>query len=67
MKIFGHPAFAAAVILAGFGLGAYFLPDIMLAIGEFSPAVAGVFAVMFVGAFFGVFWLRGRSRRDSKD
>lgn len=55
-------AIAAAVILIGFGLVAYFMPTIMLAVGEFSPFVAGLIAVAFVGAFFLIFWLRGRNR-----
>lgn len=53
---------AAAVIVLGFGLAAYFLPTIMLAVGSVSPAAAGVIAVLFVAAFFLVFWLRGRSQ-----
>ena len=53
---------AAAVILIGFGLIAYFMPTIMLTLGDASPAAAGVVAVLFVAAFFLVFWLRGRSQ-----
>lgn len=56
-------AIAAACILAFFGLTAFYMPNIMLAVGAFSPAVAGVIAVLFVAAFFGIFWLRGRMRR----
>ncbi len=55
-------AIAALVIMLVFGFGAYFLPTIMLAIGNYSTTVAGVFAVLFVAAFFLVFWLRGRSQ-----
>jgi hypothetical protein len=55
-------AIAAAVIMAGFGITAYFLPTIMLAVGGWSPVAAGVVAALFVAAFFMVFWLRGRSR-----
>lgn len=58
-----NAALAAAIILAGFGLLAYFMPAIMLALGESSPWVGGLVAVLFVGAFFGLFWLRGRSQR----
>src|SRR5262245_44009707 len=50
-------ALAAAVIMASFGLVAFYLPNIMLAVGSISPAAAGVVAVLFVGAFFLVFWL----------
>ncbi len=55
-------AIAALVIMLVFGVGLYFMPTIMLAIGNYSTTVAGVFAVLFVAAFFGVFWLRGKSR-----
>jgi hypothetical protein len=55
-------AIAALVIMLVFGFGAYFMPTIMLVIGNYSPAVAGVVAVLFVAAFFLVFWLRGRSQ-----
>jgi len=58
---------AAAVILIGFGLVAYYMPAIMLALGETSPLAGGLVAVLFVVAFFGVFWLRGRSRRGGED
>ena len=46
-----------------FGLVAFFMPTIMLAVGERSPLAAGGIAILFVAAFFGVLWLRGRSRR----
>jgi len=55
-------ALAAACIMAVFGLTAYFMPNIMLAIGAVSTAAAGVVAVVFVFAFFLIFWLRGKSR-----
>lgn len=58
-----NSAIAAAVLLAVFGLGAFYLPTVMLAVGNFSTAVAGVIGVLFVAAFFMVFWLRGRSQR----
>lgn len=57
-----NSAIAAAIILGGFGLVAYFMPAIMLAVGQWSTVVAGMIAVAFVGAFFLVFWLRGRSQ-----
>lgn len=55
-------AIAAACILLGFGLVAYFMPTIMIAVGNYSTAAAGVIAVLFVASFFVLFWLRGRSR-----
>ncbi len=57
-----NSAIAAAIILFGFGIVAFLMPRIMLAVGEYSTVAAGVIAVGFVAAFFLVFWLRGRSR-----
>lgn len=56
-------AIAAAVILIGFGVFAYFLPTMMIALGDFSVIVAGLFATLFVVAFFFVFWLRARTQK----
>ena len=58
-----NAAIAALVIVLAFGFGAFYLPTIMLAIGAYSPVIAGIFAVLFVAAFFLVFWLRGRQQR----
>lgn len=58
---------AAALILAGFGLAAFYMPTIMLALGDSSPIAGGIVAVLFVVAFFGIFWLRGRNRDGRKD
>lgn len=54
---------ATAAILIGFGGLAYFMPTIMLAAIEVSPWLAGAIAALFLLAFFGIFWLRGRMRR----
>lgn len=54
---------AAAIIFAGFSAMAYFMPTIMLALGDISPVLAGVVGAGFVLAFFLVFWLRARNRR----
>jgi hypothetical protein len=56
-------AIAAAIILIVFGLFAYFLPRIMLAVGGYSPIAAGVVVVVFLGGLFIVLWLRGRYQR----
>lgn len=56
------PVIAAAIILIVFGVGGFFLPKVILAVGDYSTVVAGLIAVVFVAAFFGVFWLRGRSQ-----
>jgi hypothetical protein len=58
-----NAAIAAAIILGGFGLGAFYMPTIMIAVGNYSTVAAGIVAVAFVAAFFLVFWLRGRSQR----
>lgn len=57
-----NAAIAAAIIMFGFGIVAFLMPRIMLAVGAYSSIAAGVFAAAFVAAFFLVFWLRGRSR-----
>ena len=58
-----NSAIAAAIILIGFGLIAFFMPNIMLFLGERSPVMAGIVAVAFVLAFFLVFWLRARQQK----
>ncbi|RAZ91944.1 MULTISPECIES: hypothetical protein [Mesorhizobium] len=58
-----NAAIAAAVILLVFGLAAYFLPAIMLAVGKVSTVLAAIIAVIFVLGLFVVLWLRGRSQR----
>ncbi|MCK4206765.1 hypothetical protein J3U99_18465 [Brucella pituitosa] len=60
-----NPAIAAAIILVGFGVLAYYLPSIMIALGERSHVAAAIFGILFVLSFFGIFWLR--SRRQNKD
>ena len=56
-------AIAAAIILVGFGLLFFLMPNIMLWLGGFSPVVAAIFGVLCVLAFFLVFWLRARQQR----
>ena len=58
-----NAAIAAALILGGFGLVAFYMPTIMIAVGNYSTVAAGIVAVAFVAAFFLVFWLRARSQR----
>lgn len=58
-----NSAIAAAVLLLVFGLGAYFLPVVVIAAGSVSPYLGAAIAAVFVAAFFLVFWLRGRARR----
>lgn len=54
---------AAAIIMLVFVVTAFYLPSIMLAVGETSPLAAGVVAVLFVAALFILLWLRGRSQQ----
>jgi hypothetical protein len=58
-----NAAIAAAIILAGFGLFAFYLPTIMIAVGNVSSIGAGAVVVVFLGALFAVLWLRARSQR----
>jgi ABC-type Fe3+-siderophore transport system permease subunit len=58
-----NAAFGALWVLLLFGVAAYFLPRVMLAVGNVSPVLAGVIAALFMVAIFVVFWLRGRSQR----
>ena len=50
----------AAWFLVIFGVAAYYLPAIMLAVGDYSAAAGGLVGILFVAAFFVVLWLRGR-------
>ena len=62
-----NSAIAAAILLAVFGIGAFYLPTIMLAVGNLSTVAAALVAIGFVAAFFLVFWLRGRSQRKREN
>jgi hypothetical protein len=58
-----NAAIGALWVLLLFGIAAYYLPTVMLAVGNVSTILAGVVAAVFMGAIFIVFWLRGRSQR----
>ncbi|UVK40748.1 hypothetical protein LHFGNBLO_002264 [Mesorhizobium sp. AR10] len=62
-----NAAIAALWILLLFGVGAFYLPTVMLAVGNVSTVLAGIVGVAFVLAFFMVFWLRGRNQRKKGD
>lgn len=62
-----NAAIAALCIILLFGVGAYYLPKVMLALGSVSTVLAGVVGVAFVLAFFLLFWLRGRAQRRRHD
>lgn len=56
-------AIAAAFILAGFGIIGYYMPVIVVRLGAISPYMGLIAAALFILAFFGIFWLRGRLQR----
>jgi hypothetical protein len=56
-------AIAAAIILVGAMVLLYFLPTIVLGIGEYSPALGFAAGGLIILAFFGIFWLRSRYKR----
>lgn len=58
-----NSAIAAAIILVVAGVGFFVMPDLMITLSEISPWLAYAVAVVFVLAFFAVFWLRGRYQR----
>ncbi len=58
-----NSAIAAAIILAVFGLFAFFLPSLMIAAANYSMVAAIAIAIIFLLAFFVVFWLRARAQR----
>lgn len=60
-------AIAALVILLGTGLVFYFLPRVMIALGDVSPWLAGVFGTLIVLGFFLLFWLRARYQRNREN
>lgn len=59
-------AIAAAIILFGAGLVIYFLPTIVLWIGQYSPVLAIFVGTCLILAFFLVFWLRARYQRSKR-
>ena len=54
----------ALFILLGTGVVFYFLPRMMVALGNVSPWLAGAFGALLVLGFFLVFWLRARYQRN---
>jgi cytochrome bd-type quinol oxidase subunit 2 len=57
----------AAVFLVIFGVLGFFMPGILISAAETSPWLAVLIAAIFIGAFFVVFWLRGRYQERRKD
>ena len=61
------PALAALFILLGTAVVFYFLPRIMVALGDVSPWLAGIFGTLLVLGFFLLFWLRARYQRNHEN
>jgi hypothetical protein len=61
------PVLAALAILLGTGVAFYFLPRIMIALGDISPWLAGIFGTLLVLGFFLLFWLRARYQRNREN
>ncbi|WP_095199374.1 hypothetical protein [Mesorhizobium carmichaelinearum] len=61
-----NAAIAALWIMLLFGIAAFYLPTVMLALGSLSTVLAGIFGIVFVLAFFLVFWLRARTQRKNQ-
>ena len=62
-----NSALAAALILVVFGALFYFMPIIMLAVGPYSHVLAALIAIVFVMAFFAVFWLRAKAQKKRQN
>lgn len=54
---------AAALIMLGAGLVIYFLPVIVLWVGNYSPILAMAVGFILILGFFWIFWLRARYQR----
>jgi hypothetical protein len=58
-----NAAIAAAAILIVAGVALYFMPKIVLGLGEISPMLGFGAGVVIILGFFLIFWLRSRFRR----
>ena len=56
-------AIAAAIILMVAGAALYFMPSIVLGLGQISPILGATAGAAIILAFFLVFWLRSRFKR----
>ncbi len=56
-------ALAAAIFLLLFGALFLVMPKIVLALGDISPWLGGLAALLFMLSFYIVFWLRGKYLR----
>ena len=56
-------AIAAAVILLVVGAALFFMPQIVLWIGNYSPVLGAAAGAVIVLGFFLIFWLRSRFKK----
>lgn len=56
-------ALAAGIFLLLFGALFLLMPKIVLALGDISPWLGGLAALLFMLSFYIVFWLRGKYLR----
>jgi hypothetical protein len=56
-------AIAAAIIMLVAGLAIYYMPQIVLGIGAYSPVLGVAVGSAIIFAFFLVFWLRSRFKK----
>ena len=56
-------AIAAAVILLVAGAALFFMPQIVLWIGGYSPVLGAVAGAVIVLGFFLIFWIRSRYKK----
>jgi hypothetical protein len=56
-------AIAAAIILLVAGAALYFMPEIVLGLGQISPLLGAAAGGVIVLGFFIVFWLRSRFKK----
>lgn len=54
---------AAALIMVGAVIVIYFLPSLVLWIGQYSSALAFLVGAILLLGFFWIFWLRARYQR----
>ncbi|WP_099865487.1 hypothetical protein [Pararhizobium haloflavum] len=64
-----NAAIAAATILVIAGLGFFVMPGLMMSLSQISPWLAYAVAIVFILAFFGIFWLRAhyQRKRDERE
>ena len=58
-----NDAIAAAIILLVVGVALYFMPVIVLTLGEISPLLGAAAGAVIVLAFFILFWLRSHFKK----